>query len=126
MLVDRFRQCPGWKDGQYYGWEKEAGIFHETKKIRIETLKIYGDDKKIRDPDVINQRLAQLAEPWAGQFDANSLIVLRKATIQFDARPNVANIKAPVLYVLSHSDNLFSPSIAPDTMKLLKESGVNA
>ena len=84
------------------------------KKIRIETLKIYGDDKKIRDqvgsdPDVINQRLAQLAEPWAGQFDANSLIVLRKATIQFDARPNVANIKAPVLYVLSRSDNLFSP-----------------
>ena len=49
ILVDRFRQCPGWNDGQYYGREKVAGIFHEMKKIRIETLKIYGDDKKIRD-----------------------------------------------------------------------------
>ncbi len=130
-LVERFSRCPGWNGGQYYGREKEAGIFDALKQIRIETLKIYGDDKKIRDevgdiPDLIDQRLAALAEPWAEQFDANALIVLRKATIQFDARPKVANIQAPLLYVLSRSDNLFPPSIAPDTMKLLKESGVDA
>ena len=130
-LTNRFSQCPGWNGGQYYGGEQEAGVFDEMRKIRVETLKQYGYDNKIREevgdqPDIIARRLAELATPWAQQFDANSMIVLRKAAIQFDARPRVANIKAPVLYVLSRSDNLFPPSIAPETMQLLKEAGVNA
>ena len=131
MLVNRFSQCPGWNGGQFYGREKEAGVFDEMKKIRIETLKQYGYDNKIREevgdqPDIIAQRLAELATPWAEQFDANSLIVLQKAAIQFDARPKVAKIKAPALYVLSRSDNLFPPSIAPETMKLFTKAGVDA
>lgn len=130
-LKDRFRPCPGWNGGQYYGREKEGGVFDEMKNICIETLIQYGCENTIREevgdkPDIIAQHLAELATPWAEQFDANSLIVLRKAGIQFDARPKVANIKAPLLYVLSRSDNLFPPSIAPDTMKLLKGAGVNA
>ncbi|MDH3637854.1 MAG: alpha/beta fold hydrolase [Gammaproteobacteria bacterium] len=130
-LTDRFSQCSGWNGGQYYGREKEAGIFDEMRKIRVETLKQYGFEHKIREevgdqPDVVAQRLAELATPWAEQFDANSLIVLRKAAVQFDARPRLANIKAPLLYVLSRSDNLFPPSIAPGTMSLLKGAGVDA
>ncbi len=131
MLEDRFSQCPGWNGGQYYGAEKELGIFDEMKKMRIETLRNYGFDNKIREdvgdhPDLINQGLTELAEPWAEQFDANALIVLRKAAIQFDARPKAAQIQAPVLYVLSRSDNLFPPSIAPDTMRSLKDACVDA
>ncbi|HAA93528.1 MAG TPA: hypothetical protein DCE33_13855 [Rhodospirillaceae bacterium] len=130
-LLARFSQCPGWNGGQYYGQEKEAGVFDEMMKIRIETLKQYGYDNKIRqekgdDPKVIEQELTELAKPWATQFDANSLIVLRKAAIQFDARPHIANARAPLHYVLSRSDNLFPPSIAPDTIKLLRENGVDA
>ena len=129
--MDRFGQCPGWNGGQYYGSEKESGVFDEMINIRIETLRTYGFDNKIREdvgdnPDLITQGLAELAEPWAEQFDANSLIVLRKATIQFDACPIIADIQAPVLYVLSRSDNLFPPSIAPDTMRLLEDAGVDA
>jgi homoserine O-acetyltransferase len=129
--MDRFGQCPGWNGGQYYGSEKESGVFDEMINIRIETLRTYGFDNKIREdvgdnPDLITQGLAELAEPWAEQFDANSLIVLRKSTIQFDAYPIIADIQAPVLYVLSRSDNLFPPSIAPDTMRLLEDAGVDA
>lgn len=130
-LASRFSTCPGWNGGQYYGQEKESGIYNEMLKIRIETLKQYGYDNKIRqemgdDPDVIERELIKLAEPWANDFDANSLIVLRKAAIQFDARPNIAKAKAPLLYVLSRSDNLFPPSIAPDTIKMLQDVGVDA
>jgi homoserine O-acetyltransferase len=130
-LTERFSQLSGWNQGQYYGREKESGVFDEMRNIRIETLKQYGYENKIREdvgdqPDIIAERLAELATPWAEQFDANSLIVLRRAAIQFDARPALASIKAPVLYVLSRSDNLFPPSIAPETMKLLKEAGVDA
>jgi homoserine O-acetyltransferase len=130
-LLEKFGQCPGWNGGQYYGHEKEAGVYDEMLKTRIQTLKQYGYDNKIREdvgdqPDIIEQELVKLAVPWAEQFDANSLIVLRKAAIQFDARPNVANMKAPLLYVLSRSDNLFPPSIAPDTIKMLRDVGVDA
>lgn len=130
-LTAQFEKCPGWNGGQYYGKENESGVYDEMLEIRIETLKQYGYDNKIRqemgdDPAVIEQELVKLAEPWAGNFDANSLIVLRKAAIQFDARPDIANAKAPLLYVLSRSDNLFPPSIAPDTIKLLTENGVDA
>jgi homoserine O-acetyltransferase/O-succinyltransferase len=130
-LIARFSQCPGWNDGQYYDNKKDGGVFSELLKQRIETLKNYGFDTKIREevgdnPDIIEQRLVALAEPWADQFDANSLIVLRKAVIQFDIRKKVAVVKAPILYVLSRTDNLFPPSIAPDTMKILTDAGVNA
>jgi homoserine O-acetyltransferase/O-succinyltransferase len=130
-LIERFGQCPGWNDGQYYDNKKAGGVFAELLKQRIETLKNYGFDTKIREevgnnPDIIEQRLVELAEPWADQFDANSLIVLRKAVIQFDVREKVSAIKAPVLYILSRTDNLFPTSIAPDTMKILTDAGVNA
>lgn len=130
-LVNRFSLCPGWNDGKYYGNEKESGIYDEMLKIRIETLKQYGYDNKIRqeqgtDPVVVERELVKLAEPWANDFDANSLIVLRKAAIQFDARPKITEAKAPLLYVLSRSDNLFPPSIAPSTIKMLQNVGVDA
>ena len=100
-------------------------------KIRVETLKQYSYDNKIRqekgnDPGIVERELIRLAEPWANDFDANSLIVLRKAAIQFDARPNIAKARAPLLYVLSRSDKLFPPSIAPDTIKMLQDVGVDA
>ena len=130
-LVARFSSCPGWNDGQYYGNEKESGVYDEMLKIRVETLKQYSYDNKIRqekgnDPGIVERELIRLAEPWANDFDANSLIVLRKAAIQFDARPNIAKARAPLLYVLSRSDKLFPPSIAPDTIKMLQDVGVDA
>ena len=59
-------------------------------------------------------------------FDANSLVVLRKASVRFDVEKDMPKIKAKVLYVLSRTDKLFPPSIAPDVMAKLKAAGVSA
>jgi homoserine O-acetyltransferase len=131
VLLDRFSKCPGWNNGQYYGNEVESGILDELLKFRIKMLKNYGWDNKIREdfgdnPEIIDQYLTSLAKPWAKQFDANSLIILRKASIQFDVRSKSSNIRAPLLYVLSRTDNLFPPSIAPKIMKMFKKAGVDA
>ena len=130
-LINRFETCSGWNGGHYYADERGAGVFDEMIELRKETLRNYGYENKIRmdvgdDQDAIEAGLTALAEPWAEQFDANSLIVLRKAAVRFDARPNVAQLQAPVLYVLSRTDNLFPPSIAPATMALLADAGVEA
>ena len=59
-------------------------------------------------------------------FDGNSLVALRKASVRFDAEKDFAKMKAKVLYVLSRTDKVFPPSIAPDVMAKLKAAGVTA
>jgi hypothetical protein len=55
---------------------------------------------------------------------ANSLIILRRALLGFDTRPDFARIKAKVLYILCRTDALFPPKIAPDVIKALTAAGV--
>jgi len=59
-------------------------------------------------------------------FDANAMVVLRRALETFDTTPQFRNIKAKVLYVISRTDNLFPPSIAPGVIQTLKSAGVDA
>jgi homoserine O-acetyltransferase len=40
--------------------------------------------------------------------------------------PRLDRIKVPLLYVLSRTDALFPPSLAPDVMAKLKAAGVDA
>jgi homoserine O-acetyltransferase len=131
LLLDRFSKCPRWNTGQYYNNKSDACIFDKLVKYRIETLKNYGCYNKIRedfgdDLNIINKHLTNLAKSWAEQFDANSLIVLRKASIQFDIRPMISRIKVPLLYVLSRTDKIFPTSIAKKSMEMFKHSGINA
>src|SRR4051812_44560045 len=63
---------------------------------------------------------------WAAKWDANSLIILRRALLGFDTRPDFARIKAKVLYILCRTDALFPPKIAPDVIKALTAAGVEA
>jgi homoserine O-acetyltransferase len=51
---------------------------------------------------------------------------LRKAAVKFDAAKDFTNVKAKVLYVLSRTDKLFPPSIAPDVIAQLKAAKVDA
>jgi len=60
------------------------------------------------------------------KWDANSLIILRRALLGFDTRPDFARIKAKVLYILCRTDALFPPKIAPDVIKALTVAGVEA
>ena len=70
--------------------------------------------------------MREMAERWAREFDPNSLVTLRKAMVRFDAERDLAKIRARVLYVLSRTDVLFPPSIAPDVMAKLSAAGVDA
>ena len=53
-------------------------------------------------------------------------MTLRKAAVKFDAAKDFTKMKAKVLYVLSRTDKLFPPSIAPGVMAQLKAARVDA
>ncbi|MBL4721895.1 MAG: alpha/beta fold hydrolase [Alphaproteobacteria bacterium] len=129
-IEDRFSQCTGWNGGNYYGDEKGSGVFDMLTNVRVDTLRSYGIGRLLEDQlgsaEAATRGLEKLGRQWAGEFDANSLIILRKAAILFDAWDNAANIKAPVLYVLSNTDSRFPPNLAEPTMAHLKASGVDA
>ena len=46
--------------------------------------------------------------------------------VECDAEPDLAKIRARVLYVLSRTDVLFPPRLAPDVMAKLQAAGVDA
>ena len=78
-------------------------------------------DKAEREAEIVRR-----ATPWAKAFDGNSLVVLRRASVRFDAEKDFAKVKAKVLYVLSRTDKVFPPSIAPDVMAQMKAAGITA
>jgi len=96
----------------------------------VETLKRYGSDEilavTLPDPARREERMHAMARAWAGRFDPNSLVTLRKASVRFDAERDLPKIRARVLYVLSRTDKLFPPSIAPGVMAKLTAAGVDA
>ena len=126
-LVDTLAKDPNWNGGNYYDKGGVTGILTE---MRVATLKRYGIDEqlaaKFPDKDAREAEIKRRAETWSKVFDANSLVVLRKASVRFDAEKDMAKMKAKVLYVLSRTDKLFPPSIAPDVMAKLKAAGVSA
>lgn len=129
--VDRLRAsfaaARGWNGGRYYDGD---GMFEAMKQLRMETLKRYGVETQlasaIADPDERAARLEVMAADWARTFDPNSLLVLRQAMVGYDTEKDFARIKAKLLYVLSTTDALFPPTLAPDVMAALKRAGVDA
>jgi homoserine O-acetyltransferase len=123
----RLSADPTWHGGHYYG---KGGAKTALTEIRIETLKRYGIDANLtpRYPDPAERETAirALAANWAKNWDAHSLLILRRALIAFDTRPDFARIKAKVLYVLCRSDALFPPKIAPAVIEALHQAGVEA
>ncbi|MGB8682396.1 MAG: alpha/beta fold hydrolase [Candidatus Binatus sp.] len=130
MVADlraRFAEAPGWNGGHHYGSAEMLGFMTE---LRVATLKRYGIEAELaaRFPDPAKREAAihQLAEPWARAFDPNSMIALARARSHYNAEKDFAKIRAKVLYVLSRTDKLFPPSIAPDVMAKLKAARVDA
>jgi homoserine O-acetyltransferase len=128
----RLATDPEWHGGRYYGQgsAKNGGAKTMLTEIRVETLKRYGIEANLtpRYPDPAEREAAirQLAANWARNWDAHSLIILRRALLGFDTRPDFSKIKARVLYILCRSDALFPPKIAPGVMQALKEAAVEA
>jgi homoserine O-acetyltransferase/O-succinyltransferase len=126
-LVDVLAKDPHWNGGWYYDKGGVSGVLAE---MRVATLRRYGIDEqlaaKFPDKAARDAEIRKRAEAWAKVFDANSLVVLRKASVRFDAAKDMPRIKAKVLYVLSRTDKVFPPAIAPDVMAKLKAAGVSA
>ncbi len=123
----RLATDPEWHGGRYYG---KGGAKSVLTEIRIETLRRYGTEANLtpRYPDPAERAAAlrALAVNWAQNWDANSLLILRRALLGFDTRPDFAKIKAKVLYVLCRTDALFPPKIAPAVIEALAAAGVAA
>jgi homoserine O-acetyltransferase/O-succinyltransferase len=118
---------PNWNSGDYYA---TGGVLDTLTDIRVTTLKSYGIEARLKqsmsDAGEIEAAIRKEAEQWAKGFDANSLIILANALRSFDVTPQFANIKAKILFVLSRTDQLFPPAIAPGVMASLKSAGVEA
>jgi homoserine O-acetyltransferase len=126
-LLATLQADPNW----HGGWHYDAGGMHAAMTaLRMDTLRRYGQNEilaaAIADPAARAARLRDMAERWAREFDPNSLVTLRKAMVRFDAGPDLAKIRARVLYVLSRTDALFPPSLAPGVMARLRAAGVDA
>jgi homoserine O-acetyltransferase len=126
-LTSRFEKDPNWNGGWHYD---RGGIVPTLTEVRYETLLRYGANEllAVTIPDLAEReaRLRDMAAAWAREFDPNSMITLRRALETFDTEPEFGRIRAKVLYVLSRTDKLFPPSIAPDVMDKLAKADVDA
>lgn len=126
-LLATLSQDPNWNGGDYYD---RGGVLETMTQIRIATLNNYGIETRLRDtmsdPQAIEAAIRDESARWATGFDANSLIILAKALRGFDVTAQFGSIKAKVLYVLSRTDKLFPPELAPGVMQALKAAGVDA
>jgi homoserine O-acetyltransferase len=126
-LLGSLSKDPNWNGGDYYD---RGGVLETMTQIRMATLKTYGIEARLKqtmsDLAEIEAAIRDEAARWAEGFDANSLIILAKALRGFDVTQQFGRIKAKVLFVLSRTDRLFSPDIAPGVMQGLKAAGVDA
>jgi homoserine O-acetyltransferase len=126
-LLATLSKDPNWNGGDYYDG---GGVLETMIQIRITTLKTYGIETRLRDtisdPRQIEAAIRDEAARWATGFDANSLIILAKALRGFDVTARFSRITSKVLYVLSRTDKLFPPDLAPGVMQGLKSAGVDA
>jgi homoserine O-acetyltransferase len=126
-LLATLSKDPNWNGGDYYDC---GGVLESMIQIRTSTLKTYGIETRLRDtmsdPGQIEAAIRAEAARWAEGFDANSLLILAKALRGFNVTAQLGSIKSKVLYVLSRTDRLFPPELAPGVMQGLKMAGVDA
>lgn len=118
---------PNWNGGHYY---ETGGILDTMTALREDTLRRYGIDESLTaawpDKAARDAEIRRMARAWAEAFDGHSLLALGRAMNSYDVRPDLAKIRAKVLYVLSRTDKLFPPTLAPDVMPALEAAGVDA
>ncbi len=126
-LEARMATSPNWNGGHYY---EAGGIRATMADIREETLRRYGVEAELAnlfpEKSARDAAIRARAEAWADAFDGHSLLVLGRVLQGMDATPHFNRIKARVLYVLSRTDALFPPSLAPGVMADLAAAGVSA
>jgi homoserine O-acetyltransferase len=125
QIESRLAGDPHWQGGDYY---ETGGMEGALAQMRVASLLRFGIDavleQRIADEADRARELGRLARHWAQAFDANSLLILMKAMARFNVTDQLQRIRAPLLYVLSRTDQLFPPSIAAAVLEQLKNAGV--
>jgi len=124
-VLAQLERDPAWERGRY-----QAGALIGTlTQMRIATLERYGIEAELaaRFPDPTRRRheIERLAGEWARQFDPGALVTLARALEAFDVRPQLARMRAPLLYVLSRSDKTFPPTLARELAPLFDAARVS-
>ncbi|HWM67669.1 MAG TPA: alpha/beta fold hydrolase [Steroidobacteraceae bacterium] len=126
QIEARLAGDPHWKGGDYYETGGMEGVLEE---MRAASLRRFGIDavleQRIADEAERARELSRLARNWAQRFDANSLLILMKTMARFNVTDQLHRIRAPLLYVLSRTDHIFPPSLAPAVLEQLKNAGVS-
>ena len=126
-LQARLARDPNWNAGHYYD---AGGIAETMTAIRYETLLRYGAAEELAarfpDPAARDGEIRRRAAAWAAEFDGHSLLALGRAANRYDISQDFARIRARVLFVLSRTDVIFPPSLAPGVMAALTAAGVRA
>jgi homoserine O-acetyltransferase/O-succinyltransferase len=129
VLVDLekpFAARKGWNGGHFYGGEGEGEIRDAMVAFRIDMNRELGVAdafmEDLNDAAKVEQALDDEAQTWADQCDPNSLIALRKTAMRFDVTDKVAKITAPMLYILSRSDTLYPPDVAPPIVEKVNQA----
>lgn len=126
-LIGRLARDPNWNGGHYYD---RGGVPETMTQIRVNTLINYGIHEHLAadfpDPAARQAEIERIARKWALEFDANSLIALGRASARFTVEPELSRIRAQVLFVLSRTDKVFPPVLAPGVMTKLRDAGVRA
>lgn len=117
---------PGWFGGDYYG---RSDLRPAMMQRRLGALAAFGAEAVLArshpDAGERSAHLQRLARAWAERFDPNSLRILFRAMATYDASDDLARIAVPVLYVLSRSDRVVPPGLAPAVMAALQRAGVS-
>jgi homoserine O-acetyltransferase len=126
-LLEWFEKDPNWNGGDYYD---HGGVRETLAALRVDTLTRYGLatslSERFPDPAARDAELRRIASAWADVFDANSLFILGDAMATYDVAKDYGRIKVPVLYVLSRTDALFPPGLAPGVMAGMLGAGIDA
>ncbi|MFM8990641.1 MAG: alpha/beta fold hydrolase, partial [Alphaproteobacteria bacterium] len=96
QLVAFLARDPGWNGGDYYA---TGGVLETLVRLRVDTLRLYGIEEQLAashpDPAARDAEIRRRALDWARGFDANALVVLRRANIRFDVEPLLAAAGVP-------------------------------
>lgn len=123
-VLSRLEAEPAWNGGH----PAPGAMTDWLSRLRVDTLLRYGIEadlsNQISDPTARSEEIQRLAREWAVSFDAESLVTLAHAAEQFDLRAELDKIRAPLLWVLSKSDNIFSPQVARECAPYFSRAGV--
>lgn len=115
---------PAWNSGH----PAPGSMVDWLTALRVNTLTRYGVDDDLRphfpDPATRAAVVQRLARDWAEGFDPNALLTLALAAESFDLRGELQAIRAPLLMVMSRSDQVFSPALAREFAPLLDAAAV--